>query len=83
MTTTRLEMERSMTKTLTFGIMHMSVAFGVVYLMTGDALTGGLVALVEPCINTVGYHIHEKIWALRGESVASMPRGGYCGHALG
>jgi len=71
-----------MTKTLTFGIMHISVAFSVVYLMTGDALTGGLVALVEPCINTIGYHIHEKIWALRGNQGPSSSSRGLCGHAI-
>ncbi len=51
-----------MIKTLSFGLMHVSVAFVVVYAMTGDWLTGGLVALVEPCINTVAYHFHEKFW---------------------
>jgi len=55
-----------MTKTLSFGFMHVGVAFAVVYLMTGDWLTGGLVALVEPCVNTVAYHFHEGFWARRG-----------------
>lgn len=55
-----------MTKTLSFGAMHITVAFVVVYLMTGDWMTGGLVALVEPCINTFAYHLHEKVWKRRG-----------------
>lgn len=50
-------------KTLTFALMHFSIAFSVVYLMTGSITIGGLVAIVEPAINTVGYHFHEKIWA--------------------
>lgn len=54
-----------MTKTLTFAILHMSVAFFVVYLMTGNAVAGGLVALIEPACNTVAYHFHEKLWAKR------------------
>lgn len=54
-----------MTKTLTFAILHMSVAFTVVYLMTGNAMAGGLVALIEPACNTVAYHFHEKVWARR------------------
>ena len=49
-----------MTKTLSFGAMHMTVAFVVVWAMTGDWMTGGVVALVEPCVNTVAYHFHEK-----------------------
>jgi uncharacterized membrane protein len=51
-----------MIKTFSFGAMHISVAFVVVWAMTGDWMTGGLVALVEPCINTVAYHFHEKVW---------------------
>ncbi len=49
-------------KTFTFAIMHMSVAFGVVYLMTGSLAIGGAVALVEPAVNTVAYFFHEKFW---------------------
>ncbi len=49
-------------KTGTFGILHISLAFTVVYLMTGDLLLGGAVALVEPLVNTLGYHFHERIW---------------------
>jgi uncharacterized membrane protein len=49
-------------KTVTFAIVHMLVAFGVVYLMTGSAAIGGAVALIEPAINTVAYFFHEKIW---------------------
>jgi len=52
-----------MLKTLTFAMVHISVAFTVVYVLTGSALAGGLVALVEPACNTVAYHFHEKIWA--------------------
>lgn len=51
-----------MTKTITFAIMHFSIAFLVTYFITGSIVLGGLVAVVEPAINTVGYFIHEKIW---------------------
>jgi uncharacterized membrane protein len=51
-----------MLKTLSFAIMHFSIAFTVAYLLTGDIIVGGLVALVEPAVNTVGYVFHEKIW---------------------
>jgi uncharacterized membrane protein len=54
-----------MTKTFSFAAVHFSIAFSVVYLLTGDLLAGGLVALIEPCCNTVAYHFHEKIWAQR------------------
>lgn len=54
-----------MTKTLSFAVMHMTVAFGVVYLLTGDVLAGGAVALIEPMCNTVAFHFHEKWWSRR------------------
>ena len=52
-----------MTKTITFAAVHFSVAFGVGYAMTGSVLVGGAIALVEPAINTVAYHLHEQVWA--------------------
>lgn len=52
-----------MTKTISFGIVHVAVAFGVVYLLTGSVVIGGAVAMIEPLANTVAYHYHEKAWA--------------------
>ena len=54
-----------MTKTISFGIMHMTVAFTIVYIMTGSFALGGAVALVEPLCNTVAYFFHEKFWERR------------------
>lgn len=51
-----------MTKTITFAVMHFTIAFAVVYAMTGSILLGGAVALVEPALNTVAFHFHEKVW---------------------
>ncbi|WP_261816042.1 DUF2061 domain-containing protein [Vibrio gallicus] len=50
-------------KTISFAGVHFSVAFSVVYLLTGDALAGGVIALVEPSINTCAYYFHEKVWS--------------------
>jgi len=52
-----------MTKTFTFAAVHFCVAFTVGYLMTGSVLVGGAIALVEPAVNTVAYHLHERAWA--------------------
>lgn len=51
-----------MTKTITFGVVHFMVAFGVGYALTGSVLVGGAIAVIEPAINTVAYFIHEKTW---------------------
>lgn len=54
--------ELPLAKTLSFGVMHITVAFSIVYLLTGSLVIGGLVALVEPIANTIAYHFHEKAW---------------------
>lgn len=62
-----------MNKTLSFGVMHISVAFAVVWVMTGDVMVGGAVALVEPVINTIAYHFHERLWSRRQEAAGHQP----------
>jgi uncharacterized membrane protein len=51
-----------MTKTMSFAAVHFTVAFTVGYLLSGSVLVGGAIALVEPAVNTVAYHYHEKVW---------------------
>ena len=63
-----------MTKTLGFACVHMSIAFSLVYL-----IAGGLVALVEPCCNTLAYFLHEKVWARYGRPAPAAAR--MAGHA--
>jgi uncharacterized membrane protein len=53
-----------MIKTITFAILHFGVAFTVAYLLTGSALIGGLMALIEPAINTVVFYFHERAWVI-------------------
>ena len=52
-----------MSKTLSFALIHFTVAISVGSLLTGSALVGGALAIVEPACNTVAYHFHEKVWA--------------------
>lgn len=67
----------NMTKTFTFAITHFSVAFTVAYLLTGDFVIGGMLALIEPAVNTVAYYFHERAWnAFGGRQVESNMSGG-------
>lgn len=50
-------------KTLTFAVIHMSMAFAVAWVMTGDWRIGGALALVEPCVNTAAFYLHERGWS--------------------
>lgn len=70
------------TKTLTFAIVHMTVAFAVVYVMTGSLVLGGAVALIEPLCNTIAYFFHERVWArvirrrsMRVDGAKTVPAG--------
>ena len=66
-----------MTKTLSFAVVHFTVAFGVGYLLTGSILVGSALALVEPAVNTVAFHFHEKVWKrleARRARAAAPPR---------
>ena len=60
-------------KTTTFAITHFTVAFTVAWILTGNILIGGLIAMVEPAINTVAYVIHEKIWEKKALKQAGIP----------
>ena len=51
-----------MFKTMTFAVLHFSVAFAVTFALTGDILIGSAVALVEPAVNTVAFYFHELVW---------------------
>jgi len=62
-----------MSKTVSFAAVHFSVAFGVGYVMTGSVLVGGAIALVEPFVNTIAYHIHEKVWNRIQQARRSVP----------
>lgn len=65
-------------KTITYTTMHFTIAFSVAWLLTGDILVGGLVATVEPAVNSVAYVVHEKLWrrhdAKKGQVAAAGPR---------
>lgn len=63
-----------MTKTMSFAVLHFTVAFSVGYLMTGSVLVGGAIALVEPAVNTVAYHFHEQVWNRVQKARHAAPR---------
>ena len=49
-------------KTVSFALVHFSVAFSVAYLITGNVRLSGLLAVVEPLVNTVAFYLHERVW---------------------
>lgn len=61
-----------MAKTLTSGAMHVGVAFGVTYAMTGSTAVSLGVTLLEASINTAGHHVLDHVWARRGKPGAGQ-----------
>jgi uncharacterized membrane protein len=51
-----------MTKSATFGAMHVGIAFGVSYALTGNVTIAGAITVVEPLVNTVAHYFFDKAW---------------------
>ena len=50
-------------KTISYSVMHMVVAITVAYLISGSWLIALGIGLIEPLVQTVAYHVHERGWA--------------------
>ena len=65
-------MNQALLKTLTFALLHFGVAFSVAYLLTGSIAVATGVGLIEPVVNTVAFHFHERAWR-RAETRRAKP----------
>jgi len=57
--------QSTMAKTLTFGIMHLGIAFSVTYALTGSIAISGAVTFIEPAVNTVAHYFFDRYWERR------------------
>lgn len=64
-----------MAKSAAFGAMHVGIAFGVGYALTGNAAVAGAITLVEPVCNTVAHYFFDRWWDGR-HGTASAAAGG-------
>ena len=49
-------------KTTSQIVLHMAVAFGVMYAGTGSIAFGGIAAIIEPVCNVVLLPLHDRVW---------------------
>ena len=49
-------------KSLSQVLLHMAVAFGVMYAVTGSLAFGGIAAVIEPIVNVVLLPLHDRVW---------------------
>lgn len=55
----------AMAKSATFGLMHLGIAFGVSYALTGNLSVAGAITVVEPVCNTVAHYFFDRWWTRR------------------
>lgn len=53
---------RALIKTVTFWISHITVAYGLVYWITGSVQAALAVGLLEPTVQAGVYLFHEWLW---------------------
>lgn len=54
--------QRTLKKTLSYYVMHISVALTVAYVITGNLLMAATLSLIEPTVQAAAYFWHEKAW---------------------
>lgn len=50
-------------KTLTYSVMHLSVAVTVAFALTRDWRVALAVGMIEPVVQTVAFNLHERAWS--------------------
>mgnify|MGYP000882715913 CR=1 FL=1 len=61
-----------MAKSAAFGVMHLGIAFGVSYALTGSLAVAGAITVVEPAVNTVAHYFFDRWWA---QGPGPLPQG--------
>ena len=53
---------RTLKKTLSYYIVHISVAMMVAYVITGNLIMAASLSLIEPTVQAFAFFFHEKVW---------------------
>lgn len=54
--------QRTLLKTFSYYCMHITVAIGVAYWVTGDLWVAMTLSLLEPTVQMLFFFVHEKLW---------------------
>lgn len=63
-------------KTLTYSLMHFTVAITVAYALTGSWQAALAIGMIEPLVQTAAYTLHERAWEKAGRGA---PQAGLAG----
>lgn len=61
--------KKSLLKTFSWETFHMVVIAGIIYVFTKEWEYAGFGALLYIAIETIGYYIHERLWARFGNKI--------------
>ncbi len=59
-----------MAKSAAFGMLHLGIAFGVSYGLTGSLAVAGVIMFVEPLVNVVAHYFFDRWWDRRPRQAA-------------
>jgi uncharacterized membrane protein len=59
----RASSKRSVVKAITYRAIIVCLDFLVIYLLTGKVMTAAAFMIVSNVYTTVGYFLHERVWA--------------------
>ena len=58
---------RALVKTGTYYLMHLTVAAGVAFAVTGDLVASLTLSLLEPTVQMAFFFLHEKLWEKKAQ----------------
>ncbi len=64
--------QRTLKKTLSYYLMHITVAMAVAYSITGNLWMALTLSLLEPTVQAFAFFIHENVWN-RGTQPKNLP----------
>lgn len=71
------DISRTMLKTATYAVMHLTVAIIVAYALTRNWRVALAVGVVEPVVQTFAFALHERLWS---QQAPPGQVGAGCGH---
>ncbi|WP_151812615.1 DUF2061 domain-containing protein [Acinetobacter nosocomialis] len=64
--------QRTLKKTLSYYIMHITVAMLVAYFVTGNIWMALTLSMLEPTVQAFAFFFHEKVWAAKDRSISAL-----------
>ncbi|KUM12887.1 hypothetical protein AV645_16415 [Acinetobacter calcoaceticus] len=66
--------QRTLKKTFSYYIMHISVAMLVAYLVTGNLWMALTLSMLEPTVQAFAFFFHEKVWAAKDRRISALTK---------